>query len=175
MSDWLNVGKIVNTHGIRGEVRVISRTDFPELRFSEGSELTVFQEGKSAETVKVAGWRQHKQFDLLTFENIDNVNEAEKYKGSLLKIHRNQLQADELETDEYYYHDIIGLSVITDGGEELGVIKEILTPGANDVWVVQKEKGNKEILIPYIEEVVKEINLEDKKVIITPMEGLLDL
>ncbi|SDN27252.1 ribosome maturation factor RimM [Alkalicoccus daliensis] len=175
MSDWLNVGKIVNTHGIRGEVRVISRTDFPELRFAEGSKLTVFQEGKSSETVIVASWRQHKQFDLLTFEKVENVNEAEKFKGSLLKIHRDQLHENELETGEYYFHEIVGLTVFTDQGEKIGTVKEILTPGANDVWVIHAEDSKKEVLIPYIEEVVKEIDLKENKVIITPMEGLLDL
>lgn len=174
MSEWLNVGKIVNTHGIRGEVRVISRTDFPELRFAEGSRLAVFQEGKDPVEVQVSSWRQHKQFDLLYFEGIENVNEAVKLKEGLLKIHRSQLNTNELGEGEYYFRDIIGLTVTTDAGVIVGKIKEILTPGANDVWVVQSDTSKKEILIPYIEDVVKEIDMQKREVIITPMEGMLE-
>lgn len=174
MSDWLNVGKIVNTHGIRGEVRVISRTDFPEIRFAEGAELTVFQEGLPPEKVVISSWRQHKQFDLLYLEGYENVNQAEKLKGGLLKIHRSALSDKELSPGEYYFRDIIGLQVYTDDGSHLGVIKEILTPGANDVWVVQSDESKKDILIPYIEDVVNSIDVKNNKVVITPIEGLLD-
>ena len=75
MSKWLNVGKIVNTHGIRGEVRVISNTDFPNERFSPGAMLFVNQSGEEWIPVTVASWRKHKQFDLLTFEEFSDVNE----------------------------------------------------------------------------------------------------
>jgi 16S rRNA processing protein RimM len=175
MSDWLNVGEIVNTHGIRGEVRVISRTDFPENRYQTGSQLTLFQEDKPPVPVTIAGWRKHKQFDLLRFETYDNVNDVEQFKGALLKIRQSDLAEDELFEGEFYHFEIIGLEVITVDGQKLGKVKEILTPGANDVWVVQPEHRKKELLIPYIEEVVKEIDLDKGIVVIEPMEGLLDL
>ncbi|MCD8510826.1 MAG: ribosome maturation factor RimM [Bacillus sp. (in: Bacteria)] len=173
MTDWLNVGKIVNTHGIRGEVRVISRTDFPERRYATGNTLYIQTASGEHLPVTVASWRQHKQFDLLTFEGYENVNEVEQFKGSLLQIHQTAL-GDELEEGEFYYHEIIGAQVFTVAGEELGKIKEILSPGANDVWVIQRNGPGKDILIPYIKEVVKEVSIADKKVIIQPMEGLLD-
>ncbi|UJW58175.1 ribosome maturation factor RimM [Bacillus sp. A116_S68] len=173
MTDWLNVGKIVNTHGIHGEVRVISRTDFQEERYSTGNTLYIKTENERL-PVTVAKWRQHKQFDLITFEGFDNVNEVEKFKGSLLQVDATTLQ-DQLAEDEFYYHQIIGLRVETVDGRLVGTVKEILSPGANDVWVIApaEEKG-KDILIPYIESVVKSIILEENKVIIEPMEGLLD-
>ncbi|WP_210609910.1 ribosome maturation factor RimM [Priestia flexa] len=172
MDNWFKVGKIVNTHGIKGEVRIISTTDFAEERYEVGNKLYLFQE-KQVEPVEVivATHRKHKNFDLVSFEGYPNVNDVEKFKNSMVKVSEDQLS--ELEDGEFYFHEIIGCIVKTDEGQELGKIKEILTPGANDVWVI-KGKGGKEILIPYIEEVVQEINIEKKEIMITVMEGLLD-
>jgi len=171
MEKWFNVGKIVNTHGIKGEVRIISRTDFPTERYKVGNKLYIFQpEEHSPIEVIVKNHRRHKQFDLVEFEGYDNVNQVEKFKNSIVKVPESQLT--DLDEDEYYFHQIIGCKVFSEDGNELGEIKEILTPGANDVWVV-RGKGGKEILIPYIEAIVKEIDVRDKKVIIHVMEGLL--
>lgn len=173
MSDWLNVGKIVNTHGVRGEVRVISRTDFPEERYSEGSILHAVNEQGERRPLKVVSWRKHKQFDLLTFESIDSLNDAEMLKGKILQVDRSAID-DEPPEGEFYYHEIIGCEVFTESGEAIGKVKEILSPGANDVWVVQRKEKGKDILIPYIDEVVKQVKPEEQKVVINLMEGLLD-
>lgn len=114
--------------------------------------------------------RSHKSFDLLTFKGYGNMNEVEKMKGGILKVPESQL--GELEQDEFYFHEIIGCLVFTVKGEEIGKIREILTPGANDVWVI-KGKGGKDILIPYIEQVVKKVDVKEKIILIEPMEGLL--
>ncbi|MCU9612126.1 ribosome maturation factor RimM [Caldibacillus lycopersici] len=170
MKRYFNVGKIVNTHGIKGEVRVISSTDFPDERYKKGSELTLFfLNGKQPITLKVNNWRKHKNFDLLTFDGYESLNDVEAFKGGLLKVSEDQLE--ELDSDEFYFHEIIGCTVKNMDGETIGVIKEILTPGANDVWVV-KGTDRKEYYIPYIDEIVKEINVKDKIVWIEPMEGL---
>ncbi|MBU9720294.1 MULTISPECIES: ribosome maturation factor RimM [Bacillaceae] len=173
MTDWLNVGKIVNTHGIRGEVRVISRTDFPEERYAAGNTLYATDEKGDRTPLQVSSWRKHKQFDLLTFEGYDNVNEVEQFKGKILQVDPENID-DELLEGEYYYHEIVGCNVFTEAGEELGKVKEILSPGANDVWVVQRKGNGKDILLPYIEQVVKEIDVEDKKIVVELMEGLLE-
>ena len=171
MEKWFNVGKIVNTHGIKGEVRVISRTDFAEERYKTGNILYLFQEGKDRPVeLKITSHRKHKNFDMLTFEGYYNVNQVEPFKEGLLKVPESYLSP--LEEDEYYFHEIIGCKVVTSGGDELGTVKEILTPGANDVWVVKGQRG-KEVLIPYIKDVVKGINVSDKVITIEPMEGLL--
>jgi len=171
MEKWFNVGKIVNTHGIKGEVRVISKTDFAEERYKKGNTLYLFlAESNQPMELVVQSHRTHKNFDLLTFEGYDNVNQVEKLRDGILKIPETQLA--KLPKDEYYFHEIIGCVVLTEEGEEIGKVKEILTPGANDVWVV-KGKGGKEQLIPYIEDVVRDINVSEKKIIISPIEGLL--
>lgn len=171
--NWYTVGKIVNTHGIRGELKVLSQTDFPEKRFAPGSALLMTDEttGDSLE-VKVAAARSHKNVYIVKLEGYGNINEVERYKGWLLKVAAEH--QGELEEGEYYYHEIIGCKVVTEEGEELGAITEILTPGANDVWVVERPKGKgKPILLPYIDEVVLNVNPADKLVTVRLMEGLV--
>lgn len=171
MEKWFNVGKIVNTHGIKGEVRVISRTDFVEERYKIGNSLFLFLPNSTEPMeLKVKSHRTHKNFDLLTFEGYQDINKVEEFRDGILKVPEDQLT--ELPEGEYYFHEIIGCTVLTDQGEEIGKVKEILTPGANDVWVV-KGKGGKEYLIPYIEDVVKDIDISHQKITITPIEGLL--
>jgi 16S rRNA processing protein RimM len=170
MDNWLNVGKIVNTHGIRGEVRVISRTDFPEERYKIGNTLYVEKESGELTPVTIEAHRKHKQFDLLTFEEYKNINQVVPFKGLLLKVPKDQ--AVSLDEGEFFYRDIIGCSVYTLEGEELGKVKEILSPGANDVWVVKRKGFGADILIPYIPSVVKTVDIENKKITIEPLEGL---
>ncbi|WP_110112855.1 ribosome maturation factor RimM [Bacillus sp. CGMCC 1.16541] len=172
MEKWFNVGKIVNTHGIKGEVRVVSRTDFTDERYKVGNTLYIFKENSDEGIeVKVASHRQHKSFDLLTFEGYNNVNDVEPFKNHLLKVREDQL--GELNEGEFYFHEIIGCQVVTEDGEEIGKVKEILTPGANDVWVIQR-KGKKEALIPYINEIVQSVDIPNQVIKIRVMEGLLD-
>ncbi|WP_404452595.1 ribosome maturation factor RimM [Virgibacillus necropolis] len=165
-----NVGKIVNTHGIRGEVKVLRISDFEE-RFFVGETLFLVMENKQPIQLEISSHRTHKGFELITFKGFDNINDVEHFKGSYLKINEDQLT--DLDEDEYYYHEIIGCAVYTNNEENIGTVKEILSPGANDVWVVKQEKG-KDLLIPYIDDVVQKIDIETKKVVINPIEGLLD-
>ncbi|AOL97425.1 MULTISPECIES: ribosome maturation factor RimM [Bacillus] len=169
---WFNVGKIVNTHGIKGEVRVISKTDFAEERYKPGNTLYLFMDGRNEPVeVTVNTHRLHKQFHLLQFKERQNLNEVEELKNAIIKVPEEEL--GELNEGEFYFHEIIGCEVFTEEGELIGKVKEILTPGANDVWVIGR-KGKKDALIPYIESVVKHINVREKKIEIELMEGLID-
>ena len=167
----LKVGKIVNTHSLKGEVKVISSTDFEEERFKKGSKLLITRGNQLIREVVVESYRNHKNFLLVKFEGIDSVEEAEKLKNLQIKIDSDEV--GELEENEFYFHEIIGCQVFDENDRNLGEIIDILTPGANDVWVIKGEKG-KEILIPYIEDVVKQIDIINKKVNIEVMEGLID-
>lgn len=171
MTNYYKVGKIVNTHGIRGEVRVISTTDFTEERYQVGEKLFLFRDNQDVLPLTIASYRRHKNFDLLSFEGYPNINDVEVFRDGILKISEKQM--GELDEHEYYYHEIIGLTVIDEDDKEIGKITEILSPGANDVWVV-KRKGKKDALIPYIESVVKEIDLTEGTVHVEIPEGLLD-
>ncbi|MBP3047686.1 ribosome maturation factor RimM [Bacillus subtilis subsp. subtilis] len=169
---WFNVGKIVNTHGIKGEVRVISKTDFAEERYKPGNTLYLFMDGRNEPVeVTVNTHRLHKQFHLLQFKERQNLNEVEELKNAIIKVPEEEL--GELNEGEFYFHEIIGCEVFTEEGELIGKVKEILTPGANDVWVIGR-KGKKDALIPYIESVVKHIDVREKKIEIKLMEGLID-
>ncbi|EMR07541.1 Ribosome maturation factor rimM [Bhargavaea cecembensis DSE10] len=169
--NWYNVGKIVNTHGIRGEVRVMSRTDFPEERYAKGARLALFMPGaKEPVMLTVASHRVHKNFDLLTFEGHPNINDVEKYRDGILKV--SEADLGELEEGEFYHHEIIGCTVVDQDGREIGKVTEVLETGANDVWAVKPPEG-KMHYIPYIEHVVLEVDPENGRIVIDPIEGLL--
>ncbi|MGD8190175.1 ribosome maturation factor RimM [Brevibacillus ginsengisoli] len=167
---YYTVGKLVNTQGLRGEVRVVSTTDFADERFAVGNELLLFHPTLHKPlTVKIASRRSHKEFELLKFEGLDSINDIEKYKGGELKISEDELL--ELEDDEFYIHQLVGCQVFTDEGEDLGKIVEILQPGSNDVWVVKGKRG--EILLPFIDDCIKEVDVVNKRVVCHILEGLL--
>lgn len=166
-----NVGKVANTHGIKGELKIIPLTDFPEERFVKGSQLTLIdQSDKESIQVVVESARLHKNTYIVKLTAYDNINEVEKYKGWMLKIEQEQLA--DLDEDEYYYHEIVGCSVASDDGEELGTVSEILAPGANHVWVVDRPNG-KPLLLPVIDDVVLNVDIESKRITVHLMEGLV--
>ncbi|MGF7048703.1 16S rRNA processing protein RimM [Paenibacillus sp. DS2015] len=170
--ELLTVGKLVNTHGIKGEIKVLSHTDFPEQRFAKGKRLLLIPTVGNSFWITIDSVRVHKEMYILKVEGFNNINEVEKYKGSVLKVSKDDVV--ELPENEYYFHEIIGCTVYTDEDQDkpLGVIKEILTPGANDVWVIKTSTGS-DILIPVIDEVVLDVDVKNQKVKVHLMEGLL--
>lgn len=171
---YYNVGKIVNTHGIRGELRVVATTDFPEERFKKGSRLAVFKKADDQvplQSVTLTSARQHKGFTLVTFDGYDDINAVLPFKGTVLKVEDVDLTDNELDDGEYYYHQIIGLTVVDVEGKNLGTIKEIMAPGANDVWVIERPDST-ELLLPVIKQVVKQVDLSKHQVVVELMEGL---
>lgn len=170
--NWYTVGIIVNTHGIKGDLKVLSKTDFPQ-RFAPGSVLMMVAEDENESMpVTIASSRAHKSMYIVKLKGFGSINEVEQYKGWTLKV--SEEQQGELEEGQYYYHEIIGCRVVTEDGEELGAISEILSPGANDVWVVERPKGaGKPILLPVIDEVVRSVDVKGKNVTVSLMEGLI--
>ena len=172
MTAYVNVGKIVNTHGIKGEVRVISDTDFPEERYRPGAELVWLGNDESERfTLTVASHRQHKQFDLVKFESYPTINEAESLIGGTLNVTEADLAT--LDDDTFYWHDIVGLTAYDEAGTEIGQVKEILSSGANDVWVISR-RGQKDLLLPYIDDVIKAVDLAEGTITVHVLEGLDD-
>lgn len=167
----LSVGKVVNTHGIRGELKVLLSTDFPEVRFAPKAKLMLVHPERNEQIEVTVGMsRSYKQMYIVKFDGFDDINEVEKYKGYELKVSKSNTV--ELPENEYYFHEIIGCKVVSDEGEELGVIEEILRPGANDVWVV-KMPNRKQLLLPVIDDVVLDVDVQAKLVKVHLMEGLL--
>ncbi len=172
---YYTVGEIVNTHGIRGELKIVPKTDFPDVRFERGSVLHIVPpQGSSPVTeVKVERARPQKNVYIIKLEGFDSINDVEKWKGASLKISDSQLL--ELPSDEYYYHEISGCRVVTEDHVELGTVTEILAPGANDVWVVTPDPGKgKPFMLPVIDEVILNVDIQQKKITVHLLEGLLE-
>nr|WP_026174344.1 ribosome maturation factor RimM [Effusibacillus pohliae] len=168
----IRVGSLVNTQGIRGEVRVISHTDFPDKRFIKGSRLLlVHPDFPEPVELVVESARVHKKFYLLKFAGHPSINDVEKYKGGELMIRESDLQP--LPEGSNYIFELVGCRVITEDGEELGELVEVLQPGANDVYVVRPPKG-KDILLPAIPDCIKHVDVENKLVRVHLLEGLID-
>ena len=169
--NYFNVGKIVNTQGLQGEMRVLSVTDFAEERFKKGNRLALFdKKDQFVMDVEIASHRKVKNFDIIKFKGMYHINDIEKFRDFSLKVAEEDLS--DLEEGEFYYHEIIGLEVY-ENDVLLGTIKEILQPGANDVWVV-KRKGKRDLLLPYIPPVVLGIDIEQGRVDVEIPEGLDD-
>lgn len=169
MPEYYHVGKIVNTHGIRGELKVLATTDFPQERFKKGAELFVLT--KTPQKVTVTSSRTHKGMVLVAFDGYQDINEVLQFKGQMLGVADDKLDEAKLAENEYYYRDIIGMDVQDVDGNSLGTIKEILSPGANDVWVVGR-KGKQDLLLPYIESVILKVDVPGKMTIVDVPEGL---
>lgn len=167
----LNVGKIVNTHGIRGELRVWPQTDFPEIRFKAGGRLLMIPpEAGEPVSVEVQSAREHKNVYIVKLKGFDNINEVERFKGWALKVAESERVP--LPEGEYYIRDIVGCEVVTDEAELLGIVADVLSPGANDVWVIDLQNG-KQLLLPVIDDVVLHVDVKAKRIQVHLMEGLL--
>ncbi len=160
------VGKIVNTHGIKGELKVKSSTDFVEERFAKGAKLLIAYQGQEIE-VTVATHRFHKGHVLVTFEGYHDINLVEKYKGCLLYGYKDESLLDE---DEYYISDIIGCEVYNDG-KLIGRVQDVQLYDHHDILVVQ---GSQKIMIPYVDAFVKEEDIENKRIDVHLIEGFYD-
>ena len=170
MEDMLRVGVISSTHGVRGEVKVFPTTDDP-ARFEE-LETVLLDTGKEKLELEIAGVKFFKNMVILKFKGYDSINDVERYRGKALWITREQ--AVPLGEDENFVADLIGLAVVTDGGETLGTMKDVMFTGANDVYVVERENG-KELLLPAIKDSILDVDLENGVMTVHVLDGLLDL
>ena len=167
--DYIVVGHIHKPHGIKGESEVIILTDFPE-RFQKNSSFILQPPLRAMATVTVGGVRSKRDRLIIKFNEIDSRNEAAELTGRALVVSVEELK--DLPPGSYWQHQLMGLEVVTRAGVSLGVIKEIISTAANDIYVVKN--GNK-YLIPAIADVVKEVDIEGGKMVIEPLPGLLDL
>ena len=168
MDDFLEVGQIVNSYGIKGFFKVVPFTDditrFDDLRY------IYIEKNKKMEKVEIEEVKYHKNLVLLKIKGIDDINDTEQYKNCYLKIDRKD--AVILPEDTYFITDLMGIEVYTEEGELLGNIVDIFPTGSNDVYVVKDELG-KQILLPAIGEVIKDVNVETKKMIVKLIPGLI--
>lgn len=170
MDNLLQVGVIANTHGIRGEVKVFPTTD-DVTRFKRLKEV-LLDTGKEYLPLEVVQARFFKNLVILKFKGVDNINDIEKYKGKSLMVTREH--AVDLAEDEYFIADLIGLRAVSDEGEELGILDDVLQTGANDIYVIRKP-GTDELLVPAIHDCVEKVDLEAGEITLHLLEGLREL
>ena len=168
MEDLLKVGVITTTHGVRGEVKVYPTTDEPE-RFLE-LDYVLLDTGRELRKLEIKNVKFFKNLVILKFKGVDNINDIEKYKGRDLWIPREEGQ--ELEEDEYYIADLLGMSVVLEDGQESGTLKDVMETGANDVYIIDSAEHG-EVLLPAIKECILDVDLEKNVMTIHLMKGLI--
>ena len=167
MEDLLKVGVITTTHGVRGEVKVFPTTD-PE-RFLD-LEYVILDAGREMKKLEIRNVKFFKNLVILKFDGIDNINDIELYKRCPLLVERKDAVA--LEEDEYFIADMIGIQVVTEDDEPFGTLKDVMETGANDVYVIDTEEHG-EVLVPAIRECILDVDIENQKMKIHLMDGLI--
>lgn len=169
MEDLLQVGIITTTHGVNGEVKVFPTTDDP-ARFKKLKQV-ILDTGREKISLTVTQVRFFKNLVILKFKDYDNINDVEKWKSKGLYVTREN--AVKCEEGEYFIADLVGMSVVSDEGEALGELSEVLSTGANDVYVVTKA-GERDLLLPAIRECILSIDLDERVMKVHVMDGLRD-
>ena len=168
MEKQLQVGVISSTHGVRGEVKVFPTTD-DVTRFRQLKKVYL-DTGREMLPLEIQNVKFFKQFAILKYKGIDNINDIEKYRGKSLMIDR--VDAVDLDEDEYFIADMIGMKVCTEDGSEFGTLKDVMETGANDVYIIDSlEHG--EVLIPAIRECILDVDMDEERMTIHLMEGLV--
>ncbi|MGN1159218.1 MAG: ribosome maturation factor RimM [Lachnospiraceae bacterium] len=170
MEDLFRIGSIATTHGVHGEVKVYPTTDDPG-RYKKIKEV-ILDNGKEKKTAHIEQTKFFKQMVIVKFKEYHTMDEAEKLRGYELYVTREH--AIPLKKNEYYIADLIGMTVLTDEGNELGIIEDVLQTGANDVYVVKQTSG-KEVLLPAIKDCILSVDVEAKMMKVHVLDGLLDL
>ena len=168
MEKLLQVGVISSTHGVRGEVKVFPTTD--DVKRFKKLKNVILDTGREHMPLEVESVKFFKQFAILKFKGIDNINDIEKYKGKSLLVDRQN--AVKLRKDEYFIADMIGMEVFTEDGEIFGKLKDVLETGANDVYIIDSVKHG-EVLVPAIKQCIIDVDIEAQKMVIHLMEGLV--
>ena len=168
MESELQVGVITQTHGIKGEVKVFPTTD-DVGRFKKLKEV-IMDNGRERLHLEIEGVKFFKQYAILKFKGYDSINDIEKYKSAKLYVTRDK--AVKLKKDEYFIADLIDMEVVTEDGEYFGRMKDVLVTGANDVYIVTREDGT-EVLLPAIKQCVKSVDMEQGRITVHIMDGLI--
>ena len=168
MNDFLEIGQIVNSYGIKGFFKVVPFTD--DITRFDDLETIYIEKNKKLEKKIIEEVKYHKNLVLLKIKGIDDINDTEQYKNCILKIERKD--AVELPEDTYFITDLIGIEVYDEDEKLLGNLIDIFTTGSNDVYVVKDELG-KQILLPAIGEVIKKVDVANKKMIVKLIPGLV--
>lgn len=168
--DLLQAGVITTTHGVRGEVKVFPTTDDP-ARFKKLKKVLV-DTGKTQTELEIASVKFFKNMVILKFKEYDNINDVEYLRQAKIMVTRDQ--AVKLKKDEYFIADLLDMKAVSDDGEDLGVIADVLQTGANDVYIIKKEQ-KKDLLVPAIKDCIKNVDMEQNVMTIHLLPGLQEI
>lgn len=169
MEEILQVGIITSTHGIRGEVKVFPTTD--DVRRFKRLKEVILDTGKEKKTLEIESVKFFKQFAILKFKGLDDINEVERFRQKSLYVTRKN--AVRLNRDEYFIADLIGLTVQDEEGKTLGTVKDVMETGANDVYIIDMTDG-RELLLPAIKQCILQVDVENGFMKVHVLDGLLD-
>lgn len=169
MIEYLKIGKIVNTMGIKGELKVLPLTDDLD-RFLD-LEWAFVNRKNQRQKYNIQNVWFHKNFVIIRLQDINDMTTAETFKESFLEVDREH--AVQLEENEFFVCDLIGIDIYTEEGDSLGKLIEVLPTGSNDVYLVKDTEG-KEIMLPAIKDVIKEVDVKNKRMVVKLMEGLVE-
>lgn len=168
MENFLEIGQIVNSYGLKGQMKIVPFTD-DITRYSDLKTIYI-EINKQLKEYKIEQVKYHKNNVLIKLEGIDDINDTEQFKNCFVKVDRRN--AVKLPKDTYFIVDLIGLEVFTEENVLLGKIVDVFPTGSNDVYVVKDELG-KQILLPAISEVIKNVDIPNKKMIVNLIKGLV--
>lgn len=164
--EYVYIGKIVSTHGIKGEIKIISDFPFKTKVFKVDNRIYI---GKNKKEEVISSYRRHKNYDMITLKDYDNINQVLTFMKEDVYVNKEDLH---LSDSEYLDSDLIGLSLYSDT-KYLGTIIEVFSPSPNNK-VIRFEKSGKNYLVPYVKNFIKEIDFMNKKVVLYSMEGVLE-
>lgn len=166
--DKIKIGKIVGTHGLKGEVKIRSSSDFGEERFKKGNFIIVSYQGNELE-LEIVSSRVHKSNYLVSFKDNQDINLVEKFIGSFVYGFKDK---DLLDDDEYFYDDLIGLEVSSIEGKKIGIVTSIYNNGRHDILNI--DYNGKNVAIPYVDAFIKDVDIDNKVIIVELIKGLID-
>ncbi|MBU5437729.1 ribosome maturation factor RimM [Tissierella sp. MSJ-40] len=166
--DYIKVGKIINTHGIKGEVKVFPLTDNLE-RFDDLKKAYL---GEKKIKVELENVKYHKGLVIIKFKEYNNINEILSFKDYFIYVDEEERIV--LPENHFFIYDILGCQVFDSMGKNIGIVEDVIQASSNDVYVIKDEKNNKEYLIPAVRQFFLEINIKEKKIIIDPIEGMIE-
>lgn len=161
--EYIEFGKIVNTHGIKGEVKIYSYTDNPS-NILKLKKVYIENNEYQVERIRLAS-----NMFILKLKGIDRIEDTVSIKNK--EIYREVLKKEKESTDEFFVRDLIGLDVVDEEENKIGILSDVINTGANDIYIVKRE-AQKELLLPAIKQVVKNIDIKNKKIVVKIMEGL---
>ena len=165
--DFLEIGKIINTHGLKGEVKISVWTDAPDD--FENLRYVLTKSGDEEKRLNISGIKYQKNNIIVKFREINSIEDAQNYKNAVLYVPKSEL--GELPENVYYIADLIDSEIFSETGEKIGVLRDVFSTGSNDVYDIKRENA-KNLLVPIIDGVVKSVDTDNKKIVIKTPEGL---